>query len=64
MIKLARDIFKDITTPAYVIDEAGLRRNAEILRDITRRTGCKILLAQKAFSAFAVYPMLSELGTV
>lgn len=60
MIKLARDIFKDITTPAYVIDEAGLRRNAEILRDITRRTGCKILLAQKAFSAFAVYPMLSE----
>ena len=60
MIKLARPIFKDITTPAYVIDEAGLRRNAVILRDIINKTGCKILLAQKAFSAFAVYPMLSE----
>ena len=60
MIKPAREIFKDITTPAYIIDEAGLRRNAEILRNIMERTGCRILLAQKAFSAFAVYPMLSR----
>ncbi|MBR4555105.1 MAG: carboxynorspermidine decarboxylase [Ruminococcus sp.] len=60
MIKPSRDIFGEITTPAYVIDEAGLRRNAEILHEITVRTGCKILLAQKAFSAFALYPMLSE----
>ena len=28
MIKPSRDIFGEITTPAYVIDEAGLRRCA------------------------------------
>lgn len=60
MIQTAKDIFRQINTPAYVIDEAALRRNCEILRDISRRTGCKILLAQKAFSAFRVYPVLAE----
>ncbi len=60
MIKTADPIFRNITTPAYVLDEAGLRRNAEILSDIMERAGCRILLAQKAFSAFAVYPMLSR----
>ncbi len=60
MTELARPVFKDIATPAYVIDEAGLRRNAEILRGVMQETGCRILLAQKAFSMFSVYPMLSE----
>ncbi|MBR4622543.1 MAG: carboxynorspermidine decarboxylase [Ruminococcus sp.] len=60
MIKTAREIFKNIETPAYVVDEAGLRRNAEILHDVAEKTGCRILLAQKAFSMFSVYPMLSD----
>ena len=50
---------QDIPTPAYVLDEKALRRNLEILRDVQRRSGCKILLAQKAFSMFAVYPVIS-----
>lgn len=45
-------------TPYYVVDEAALTRNLEILRDVSVRAGCKILLAQKAFSMFAVYPLL------
>ena len=49
-----------LPTPSYVIDEEMLRRNGEILQDIQVRTGCKILLAQKAFSNFSVYPMLSS----
>ncbi|MBR1393891.1 MAG: carboxynorspermidine decarboxylase [Ruminococcus sp.] len=60
MIKPARDIFKEITTPAYVLDEAGLVRNLEILADVQRRTGCKILLAQKAFSMFSVYSLIAK----
>ena len=60
MMQPARPVFSEINTPAYVIDEAGLRRNAEILRGVMQETGCRILLAQKAFSAFSVYPMLSE----
>ena len=53
-------LFREIPSPAYVIDEAQLRRNGEILRSVSQRTGAKILLAQKAFSNFAFYPILSE----
>ena len=45
-------------TPYYLIDETLLVRNLEILQDISQQTGCKILLAQKAFSMFRVYPLL------
>lgn len=50
----------ELPTPSYVIDEEQLRKNGEILLDIQKRTGCKILLAQKAFSNFGVYPLLSS----
>ena len=49
-----------IATPAYVLDEAALLHNLEILRGVQARTGAKILLAQKAFSMYAVYPLLSQ----
>lgn len=48
-----------VTEPAYVIDEANLKYNLEILRKVQEATGAKILLAQKAFSAFAVYPLIA-----
>ena len=47
-------------TPAYVLDEAALLRNLEILRDVQAHTGCRILLAQKAFSMFSVYPLCAQ----
>ncbi len=47
-------------TPAYVLDESRLVQNLGILRGVQERTGCKILLAQKAFSMFAVYPTCAE----
>lgn len=49
-----------IDTPAYVIDEKALLRNLRILADVQKRSGCKILLAQKAFSMYAVYPTIAE----
>ena len=52
--------FEELRTPCYVIDEAALRRNGEILLGVQKRTGAKILLAQKCFSNFALYPMLSH----
>ena len=45
-------------TPCYVTDAAALKRNGEILKYVQQETGCKILLAQKAFSMFSVYPLL------
>ena len=47
-------------TPCYVTEECYLRRNCEILKSVQDMTGCKILLAQKAFSGFALYPMIGK----
>ena len=49
-----------VPTPAYVIDEAKLIKNLEILKSVQDRTGCKVLLAQKAFSMYATYPLVSQ----
>ena len=48
-----------LPTPCYLLDEARLRRNGEILLGVQQRTGCKILLAQKAFSNYDLYPVLA-----
>lgn len=47
-----------IPTPAYVIDEQLIQDNLDVLQSVMDRSGCKILLAQKAFSMFSVYPKL------
>ena len=57
---LVVDKFREIPTPCYVLDEAQLRRNGEILKGVQERTGCRILLAQKAFSNYDTYPMLAD----
>ena len=54
------DWTKKVETPCYVIDEAALRKNLELLKYVREKAGCKILLAQKAFSAFAVYPLIAQ----
>lgn len=48
-----------LPSPAYVLDEGQLRRNGEILAGVAARTGCRILLAQKAFSNFNLYGTLA-----
>ena len=48
-----------LPTPCYLLDEAALTRNAEILGGLAHRTGCKVLLAQKAFSNYDLYPLLA-----
>lgn len=50
----------EVPTPSYVIDEGKLKSNLEILRSVKERTGCKILLAQKAFSNYCEYPLIGE----
>lgn len=50
----------NLPTPCYVVDEKLLKNNLEILRSVRNRTGCKILLAQKAFSMYSTYPLISE----
>ena len=46
--------------PRYIIDEAALTRNLEILASVRERAGVNILLAQKAFSCFELYPLVAK----
>lgn len=49
-----------LPTPCYIVDEAALTRNLQTLRRVAQEAGCKVLLAQKAFSMFAVYPLIGR----
>jgi carboxynorspermidine decarboxylase len=50
----------EIPTPSYVIDEGRLEENLKILQSVAEASGCSILLAQKAFSAFSEYPLIAK----
>lgn len=49
-----------IATPYFLVDEERIVHNLEILKSVSDETGCRILLAQKAFSMYACYPLLSR----
>ena len=50
----------DLPTPCYVVDEAKLIQNLALLQSVARRGGCKVLLAQKAFSMYSLYPLMRQ----
>ncbi|KIO68432.1 hypothetical protein B4065_1625 [Caldibacillus thermoamylovorans] len=52
--------FEELPTPCYVVDEKLLENNLKILNGVMERTGAKIVLAQKAFSMFKLYPLLAK----
>lgn len=52
--------FTELPTPCFLLDENKLIQNLAVLRDVAQRSGAKILLAQKAFSMFSVYPLIAE----
>ena len=53
-------LLERIETPCFVVDKALLRKNLAVLESVRKRAGVKILLAQKAFSLYAVYPLLAQ----
>ena len=53
-------INKALKTPYYLLDEVKLIKNLEIIKTIKERSGAKVLLAQKAFSNFYFYPLMSK----
>ena len=48
--KLAKQeaVLKALPTPCYVVDEARIIKNLELLRHVPQEAGCHILLAQNA----------------
>ena len=51
---------EQLPTPCYVVDKSLLEKNLQILQGIIERTDCRIILAQKAFSMYATYPLIGQ----
>lgn len=47
-------------SPAYVVDDALLRRNLELLGRVQAESGAKILLALKGFAMWNTFPLVSQ----
>ena len=58
--KIRKQGMAELKTPCYIIDEGRLKKNLEILSQLEKETGCKVLLAQKAFSCFYEYPLIGS----
>ncbi len=49
-----------VPSPCFVVDEARLEANLQVLADIQTRSGATILLALKAFSMWSLAPLVSR----
>ncbi len=49
-----------VPSPCFVVDEAAVERNLQILKDVSDRSGAKVLAALKAFSMFSLAPLVRQ----
>ena len=49
-----------MNTPIYIIEEARLRRNLQLIADVARRADVEIILAFKAFALWKTFPIFRE----
>ena len=54
------EILKRIKTPAYVLEEAKLRANLELLKRVKEESGAKILVALKGFAFSGAMELVSR----
>ncbi|GAA4397095.1 carboxynorspermidine decarboxylase [Nibrella viscosa] len=52
--------YTKIPSPCFVLEEAKLRRNLELISAVQDQAGVQIILALKAFSMFSVFPLVNE----
>ena len=52
--------WNELPTPCYVVNQKKLKENLIILHNLEQDTGCHVLLAQKAFSTYALYPLIGQ----
>lgn len=49
-----------VKTPAFVVSEDYLERNLQILDEVQKKTGAKIIMALKGFSLWRIFPLVSR----
>lgn len=52
--------YEQVETPCYIIDIKKLKDNLFCLKQLQDESGCRVLLAQKAFSCFPLYSMMAQ----
>ncbi len=53
-------IYNQVATPCYIVDNARLEKNCQLLDYIQRESGATILLALKGFSMFSLFPIVKK----
>ncbi|SHO81427.1 Carboxynorspermidine decarboxylase, putative [hydrothermal vent metagenome] len=53
-------MFKNIKTPAWIIEEKLLKNNLETMRYIKEETNCKILLALKGYAIYSTFDIINQ----
>ena len=56
----ARFDLNRVPSPAFVVDEAAVRRNLSVLKDVGARGNARVLLALKAFSMWSLADVVGE----
>lgn len=49
-----------INFPCFIVDELALEKNAQVLDTVQKKTGCKILLALKAYALWKTFPIINK----
>ncbi|TNE77601.1 MAG: carboxynorspermidine decarboxylase, partial [Gammaproteobacteria bacterium] len=49
-----------VPSPCFVVDEAAVERNLQILHRVQEESGAKVLAALKAFSMWSLAPLVSK----
>lgn len=50
----------DIPSPCYVLDEARLKRNLELMERVQQDSGADIILALKGFAMWSAFPLVKQ----
>jgi len=60
ILEIAQQNKSRLQTPYYLIDEVRLLENLEKIKHVRERSGAKSVLAQKCFSTWSVFPLMSK----
>ena len=52
--------YSQVPSPCYVLEEARLVKNLELLKSVRERTGAKIICALKGYSMWSTFPLLAQ----
>ncbi|MCP5427623.1 MAG: carboxynorspermidine decarboxylase [Chromatiaceae bacterium] len=50
--------YAQLPSPCYLLEEARLRQNLELIGRVAAETGCRFLLALKGFAMWSVFPLV------